>query len=280
VLRRHRSRSPALCRGGALIVVLWLVSLLTVMALTTLTVTRGEDRALRRVIDASTAEITADSAIKLTLLQLTAEAAPTALGTAAGTFAPGVSVQVERERQRIDVNAASPRMLAACFAEGGSTESEADSLAAKVVDWRDEDDFPELGGAEASDYRAVGLDYVPPNRPLQSVEELRRVLGLQKASDSLLDLFTVYTHEAGPDEISSAFADDTAIVQPKLRCRGLQGQQTGPGARAAKETWIGEVVRVHACATGRARLCRVAVVRLTGNRRSPFQIFAWRTEPR
>lgn len=111
------------------------------------------------------------------------------------------------------------------------------------------------------------------------MEELRRISGLQKATDSLLNLFTVYTHEASPDEISSAFADEATVVQPKLRCRGSQPEVSATRACCEGKV-VGEVARVHACSNGSAHLCRVVVVRLAGNRCAPFQIFAWRSESR
>lgn len=53
---------------------------------------------------------------------------------------------------------------------------EADMLAARLADYADNDDLVRLNGAEATDYRFAGLP-PPPNRRLESIYELKGVLG-------------------------------------------------------------------------------------------------------
>jgi hypothetical protein len=52
----------------------------------------------------------------------------------------------------------------------------ADVLASRLADYTDRDDLVRINGAEATDYRFAGLE-PPPNRLLESVYELKGVLG-------------------------------------------------------------------------------------------------------
>jgi len=275
----RRSRSG----GVALITVLWLVSLLTIIAAMTLTLTRTEDRLIHRSIDVVQAEVAADSAINLTILDLGTPRSQAQLSSGpdyardVATFTDAVTVSVQRESDRVDLNGASQDMLTSCFASTGFSEQVARSMAARVADWRDPDDIPEPEGAESSEYRAAGLPYGPRNGPFQSVEELRRVLGLDHLSDSSLNLFTVYTHQTSDDAGTAAFEDAHGAATRKLACRGSQASRTSNPA-GVRDSWIGEIARIRACSTHSAHVCRVAIVRLTGSLQAPFQIFAWRTE--
>jgi type II secretory pathway component PulK len=53
-----------------------------------------------------------------------------------------------------------------------------DGLAQAIIDWRDEDDFPRLHGAERDDYMKAGARELPRNGPFESVNELRFVRGM------------------------------------------------------------------------------------------------------
>jgi len=250
-----------------LITVLWTVVLLTLMAMMVMTLSRTQTHLARRFADSTVAEAAADSAINLTLLRLSAHEPGLLTGALANStglpeFVQRISVSVQREAERVDLNAAGAGTLTACFLSTGVTPEEARSRAARVIDWRDADDVAGPGGAESAEYRAAGLGYGPRNAPFQSAGELRRVLGLDNIDISTLSRFTVYTHESDSQDT----ADDGSF-----RCMGARR------AGATSSVLIGEVVRIRACSIERVRLCRVAVVRLTGSSRNPFQIFLWRT---
>ena len=60
----------------------------------------------------------------------------------------------------------------------GVSESEASNLAAALMDWIDEDDHLNAGGAEARYYRSVGTPYRPRNGKLVTLEELLLIKGI------------------------------------------------------------------------------------------------------
>ncbi len=255
--------------------VLWSVVLMTLIASMALTIQRTHSHVARRFIDAALSEVAADSALNLTLLRIGTRDLTTpnaASELRMPTFAQKVSVSIQRERDRVDLNAAGSATLAACFLGAGFSPETARSMASRVIDWRDADDVPGPGGAEEADYHAAGLHYGPRNGPFESVEELRQVLGMDNLRRSVLRLFTVYTHQSddtdAPDDLAPALPNSGA------HCGGSRGPGDGAGGQTG---YIGEVVRIRACTADRVHLCRLVVARLTGSMQNPFQIFVWKT---
>lgn len=79
----------------------------------------------------------------------------------------------------LHLNLADELALQAFFANGlGLDAALADGIAQAILDWRDEDDLPRIGGAERDEYLKLGAAVLPPNRPFRSVEELRHVVGM------------------------------------------------------------------------------------------------------
>lgn len=99
-------------------------------------------------------------------------------------------------------------------------------LATKVVDFVDEDDVPLLGGAENEVYQRKDPPYRAPNRPLLSVDELRRVDGFDgKLVDALRPYVTVYPYAGGgginpntapPHVLAVLYFDDGGVGDLRL----------------------------------------------------------------
>ncbi len=86
------------------------------------------------------------------------------------------------EERRLNLNRAPLETLQRLFEIVGRLPSlESASLAAAVVDWRDEDDEPLEGGAEALSYRELSPPYSPRNAPFLVAEELLLVKGITPA---------------------------------------------------------------------------------------------------
>lgn len=261
---KHRRRHADHERGMALVAVLCVLSLLTVLAVGALEVTRRHGQLAHRSFEVVQASELADSAIRMALLQITApgeQAAshPISNPTTVRVFEQSIEVRIERETQRADLNAADEALLASALSSQGMDDADARALAARIVDWRDIDDEAGIQGAERTDYRRVGRSG-PRNGPVETVSELRQVLGAESVTDQMLRAFTVYSHAKVAE---SAAADGSAEPWHE------------PGMLA------GEAVRLSACATElRTVVCRVAIVRLTGNRAQPALIYSWTTGER
>lgn len=106
----------------------------------------------------------------------------------AGTSLAGCTSAVRPAGMRISVNRASEEALLRAFRAFGLEAERAESLAAAIHDWRDDDDDPRPAGAENEWY--VAQRRLPPsNAPFRAAEELLRVRG----SDWIPGLDTFFT---------------------------------------------------------------------------------------
>jgi general secretion pathway protein K len=278
-------------KGIALITVLWLITLLTLLAGAAITLSVTHRRTASRYATTIQADLTLDAALRVLLLRLAAppdRAPPFPLGNTqtVSVLDERVSVIVQREAGRIDLNTADIDLLTAFFAANDWTEADARSMAARIVDWRDPDDETEPGGAESREYQTAQLSYGPHDGPFESVEELHQVLGSERISSELFESLTVFTHAPGSVESAATPAVKRALIWADQRQLGghrwlKDAPNAGPSAVGilSAASLSGEVLRLRACAGHPAERCRVAVVRLTGNTKKPLQVFEWRAAP-
>ncbi|HYE00374.1 MAG TPA: type II secretion system minor pseudopilin GspK [Alphaproteobacteria bacterium] len=252
-------------RGFALVVVLWLLAVIAGLAATAVAYFHRPVLALRRAEAAAAGQVASAAVARAALALLTpSEAAGIRRdGRGGWTLAIGgrrVTVTVQDEAGRIDLNTAAPELLEALFAAAGAPDPGA--LAAAVLDWRDEDGLRRPGGGEAEDYAARGLPWVPRNARFESVGELQRVIGMTPALHARLapDL-TVHGLTEGADP-----AVATPNVAALLRRR--------PGAAAASPGVAFTVAAALDGPDGRP-VRRSAVVWLTQRPEEPFRVLAW-----
>lgn len=116
-----------------------------------------------------------------------------------------VTLFVTDESGKIDLNGASPSVLAGAYRAVGLSTLPAAAFAARITDWRDEDDERTNGGAEAPEYEAAGLDYRPQNDAFRSVDELQWLLGLAPAQAAVLaPLMTVHNPDGKVNVLSAS----------------------------------------------------------------------------
>ena len=189
--------------GVALIVVLWLLVVLGVLSGALVTSTHFDvlatfnERCRLQGSYAAQAGV-ADAAERLERWLATAQAAARVgapvggllpLGGAAGE--PGLLLDLEQPlgegryrvaavdvNSRINVNLATEQMLAALLEEAGLPVDDAAALAQAILDWIDGDDLRRAQGAEAAEYRQLGLDHLPRNGPVPTLDELLWVRGM------------------------------------------------------------------------------------------------------
>ena len=226
-------------RGIALVLVLWVIALLTVMALGLTAAQRTESTLTANALDGARFRAAADAGIAYAVLHLLAPP-PLDLGGAPGgvpglaqaratgadgqaqewlpdgsprpwTFAEvPLAISVSNEASRIDLNAADVNVLTALLLVLGVAEDQAAALADRILDWRDPDDLVGLHGAEDSDYAAAGLPYGAKDGPFTSVEELRQVLGV--TPDLYARLAPELTVDSGAQQIDQQFASAAVLA--------------------------------------------------------------------
>ena len=187
-------------RGVALVGVLWLLVLLSLIALNLSTGSRTELQLASNARLAASARHVAEAGVNWGVWSLMQAdtAGWLADGSVRSLELDGVSVEVALfdEQGKIDLNEADPLLLVGLFESVGLSEREALAQADAILDWRDEDELLRPAGAEEEQYRAAGL-LGPANQPFEQVEELRQVLGMSEALyQQVLPALTLLSNKA------------------------------------------------------------------------------------
>ncbi len=178
-LARHlRSR-----RGLALVSVLWVLTLLALIAASFTRTTRTEINLARNLAENARAEALADAGVYRAvygLLQPNEAERWKADGRVYRLRLGGgeVAITIQDEIGKIDLNRAQDELLQGLFELAGLAPDDAAALVDAIVDFRDADDLRRLNGAEDRDYEAAGLPWGAKDAPFEAVEELRQVIGM------------------------------------------------------------------------------------------------------
>ncbi len=145
--------------------------------------------------------------------------------------AGNVQLAVVDENGRIDLNSSDPQLLEGLYKAVKGISLTPSAFAARVVDWRDEDEDLSNDGAEADAYSSAGVPYGPRNAPFASVGELRLLLGLSQQDFAKLEPYlTVYNPNGLVDPFSASVQVLRAI--PDLLPADLEKLQKAHGASA------------------------------------------------
>ena len=284
-------------RGIALISVLWITGLLAVMAASFASSTRTEARLAHNHEEAAKAEALADAGVHRAIFGLLDSDPATAwrAGHTVYAFALGegdVQVRIEDEDGKIDLNSAPLQLLIGLFVALGLPEEEAQMLADRVGDFRDEDSEPEPLGAEDEAYFDAGLRQGAADRPFATESELLRVLGMtQSLYEQARPYVTVYSGAEGIDPtrayrpVLEALPGITpSVVEALLTAAG----ETDPFSLIEDQALLADLenyivpsrdlvftIRALGRTSGGGRFVRQAVIELTASRDRPFVVYAW-----
>ncbi len=202
--RAYRCRSCKREQGVALIIVLWVVTLLTVIASSFLYAMRTDTRVVSNVMARAKAEAAAEAAIHRAVYDLYKPPTVTDRWIADGVphvwpyGEAQVTVSMLDESGKIDINVVSDQLLRGLLTSQGVVEEEVGALIDAMGDWRDPDSLKRLRGAEEAEYTAAGRKYKPANAPFQTIEELKLVLGMTPALYQRLEpLITTFSRQPG-----------------------------------------------------------------------------------
>jgi general secretion pathway protein K len=229
---------PPRQRGVAMILVVWVIALMSVLLGSFALIARTENLQARHLFDSTTARYAAEAGLERAIYELR-RPDPTMRWVGDGRpyefqFDNAlVHIELTDESGKIDLNSAAGDLLQQMFVSAGLTLDKAAQLSDAIQDWRDPDDVPQPHGAEASEYKAAGLSYVPRNSPFQTVSEVQQVLGMDYELYSRIEpAITIY---AGGTQPNAAYAPLQALLAlpgmtPELAQQLIQQrQQMQPG---------------------------------------------------
>jgi general secretion pathway protein K len=214
----HPPTTANRCQSGfALVLVLWILSLLMIMAGSFALSMRREAAIIADLKNTAKAAALAESGIAIAEMMLLNTDPAKRWRTdgsiyqinADGGLSDGggqIRLRLLAENGKIDINKAEQPILESLFQHSplADDEKQQSHLIGAIIDWRDADDLVHIDGAEKKDYQDAGLKYQPRNKPFQSVEELRLVLGMDDTTFAwLAPLITVYS---GQPQINAQLA--------------------------------------------------------------------------
>ncbi len=289
-------RASSSQRGIALIAVLWLTVLLTVIASGFAFSMRGGALAARNTMSAAQARAAADGAVDRVAFELSrprnlADAwLPDGRLRAWSDGEIAITATAVDESARIDINLAADPLLKGLLENvGGLDPATAERVLEAILDWRDADDLRRPNGAEADDYRAAGLKYMPTNTRFESTGELQRVMGVTPGLMSrIAGSITIYSRQRGINPATAA--RDALLALPGVtpdqidafiasRSEALANQLPVPPLPAAQAflSAAGPVWRIHveAMTPDGVTFARDAVVRSQNDPRQPMVVLLW-----
>ncbi len=170
-------------KGLALIVVLWVITLLTIMASSFALTMQRETAIIGGLKEAAQAAALAEGGINFGILMLLNTDTEKRWQANSSLYeiqfaGSRIRILIADESGKVNVNLASKEQLQQLFESLAVEESSADSLSDAIIDWRDKNESPEINGAEQSQYESADLKYSPRNDQFKSVEEVQMVLGM------------------------------------------------------------------------------------------------------
>jgi len=279
---RQASPASAGCRrssGFALIIVLWTLVLIGFIVAHLTASGRTEISIARNLVANSSAQAAADGAIYEAIFNLSdpqpeqrwpVDGTPHQLAVANSRLL----IRLEDEASWINPSTASPALLEALLRVTGSDADSARQIASAISEWVGSAVTPRPQEAVDAEYRAAGLDYGPPNSPIETLGELGRVLGM---TPTVLAAIRPHLTLFGPPEPSPSTTDPVVSAALALSSASLPPVPQAAVPQAAQTPQEALTVRITALAAGpgNARANRTAVVRLGTALPQGYAVLAW-----
>jgi len=178
-----------------------------------------------------------------------------------------VTVRLEDEAWWINPSTASPALVEALLRVTGSDPESARRLAIAIGEWVGSVALARPQNAVLAEYQAAGLDYGPPGTPLETLDELGRVLGMTPA---VLAAIRPHLTMFGPPQPSAVSPD------PFVAAALAQASQSEAVPSASQPPPDVLTTRITATAFGsnNANVTRIAIVRVGAALPSGYQVLA------
>ena len=179
-----------------------------------------------------------------------------------------VTLRLEDEAWWINPNSAAPALVEALLRVSGSDAESARRLANAISEWVGSAPAPRPPNVLLAEYQATGFDYGPPGAPLETLDELGRVIGMTPAVlAAVRPHLTLY----GPPQPNAASADP--IVAAALAVASQA--EVAPSPLQPSPDVLTTRITATAFGPGNASATRFAIVRLGAALPSGYQVLAW-----
>ena len=281
-------------RGVALIIVLWILSLMTIMAGSYSLSTKRESENLRHAHERIKQKALAASALNYAMMMLSlpnekkrwpSDGQPRVwqLGDASA------EITVVDEGSKIDLNAAQDKTLQTILELVLQDRNLAMTLTDTILDWKDPDDIKRPHGAESADYRALDLKNVPQNRNFLILDELKSVKGVtREVLQQLSPWFTIYTGQDGINPLKASFRQlmmlsrgNKPLVEEYLSKRTMTPPPNFPPVMGLNFTSVSDlaytiITRTEIIDQDIALETSTTVNRTSSSDGIPFSVLAWK----
>ena len=281
--------------GIALVAVLWGVLLLSVLAVSFGAGAGREARLARNFLDNAEARAAADAGVYWAVAELLKPREERRVTPNGSTYEIAFAdsrlrVTIQDEAGKVDLNVASPALLAGVISAVGADPDSSRRIAAAIADWRDADSLRHLDGAERADYEAAGLSR-PKDGQFRLVAELRTVLGVGPGVyESVAPLLTVHSGLNGVDPAVAPAAVLQALPGLDRADVGevVANQHDADLARATADSLSAtagqflkqsdgavHTIRATVVTASGAQFTRTAVVQLLARPDRPYRFLRW-----
>ncbi|MEL7485978.1 MAG: hypothetical protein AAGJ87_02055 [Pseudomonadota bacterium] len=226
-------------RGAALILVLWMSVFMALLLASAVALARGDARITTGRIQAFKIDEALKSALDRHAFRMATEQSAAAPAFRTTLDINGLTVETKRsdDAKKLDLNLAGEGAIAGFFAYLGAAPDDAAAYAARIADWRDEDDLSRPNGAEARDYADAENGERIGNRPFYSVAELSAVKDLPPALIACAAPAMTIFGDADPadaDFLTALYGRAPETPNAPLRVRlGTSSRAAAAGARYA-----------------------------------------------
>jgi general secretion pathway protein K len=213
-------------RGVALILVLWVLSILMLMAGSFSLTMRRESAGVMAIKANAQANTQAQAGLAIAEAMLLHEDENKRWRIDGSIYEietqnAKTRIRILSETGKIDLNSVPNTLLHQVLTDAPLETQAQLNLENAILDWRDEDENTRPFGAEKSEYLAAKLHYAPRNKPFRSLEELQMLRGMNADIFAWMkQIFTVYA--AGQTEVDFNLATrDVLNVLPEIDSNSL-----------------------------------------------------------
>lgn len=239
-------------RGIALLIVLWVTTILTVMAFSFSVMTRAESQGTLAFKEGAEKKLLAEAGIERGIMEIIYRSInrnqkvalegmeawkPDGTAHAVDMGNGGCVIRIIDESGKISINGltdASGIILKNLLINQGTSSEDADIIVDSILDWKDADDLHRLSGVESEYYLSLPKPYRAANRDFEALEELILVKGITPeilygagSSKGILPFLTAHAKTgkinlyAAPQEVLAALPGmDAAMVERIIAFRG------------------------------------------------------------